>query len=242
MSKSNSATSVLNPSGDKMSWEQVLGLDDAALQSGALLEEGLKRLEEEYRENPEMLHGILWSLSQGVELLLKLTLWLFGEDEESIGRHHDIPALLDQLLPLVPHESLPPGRREFLEGDPLFRRLIEILGGYGGAGKYDPLDAAIGRTKRNAGEKSSTERWDQMGLDILDDNWLDFMQREPARFVDEYYPHLYRVVATSLALGVHSLWWLWVHGPTAEHGRRWHSSLTGAAWRRVSDLAMRSGS
>lgn len=241
MIKSNSATSALNLSGDKMSWEQVLGLDDSALQSGASLEKGLRLLEEDYRGEPETRNDILLNLSQGLELLLKLTLWLFGEDEESIGRDHKLPALRDQLLPLVPLESLPPGRREFLEGDPLFRQLIEILGGYGGAGKYKPLDAAIGRTKRNTGEKSSTERWDQMGLAILDADWLDLMQREPARFGDEYYPHLYRVVATSLALGVHSLWWLWVHGPTAEHGRRWHSSLTGVAWRRVSDLAMRSG-
>lgn len=242
MTKSNSATSALDPSGDKMSWEQLFGLHDSALQSGALLEEGLKRLEEEYRGSPEVLHGILLSLSQGVEHLLKLTLWLFGEDAESIGRHHDIPALLDQLLPLVQRESLPSGRREFLDGDPLFRQLMEILGGYGGAGKYHPLDTAIGRTRGNAGEKSSTERWDQMELDILDDDWLALMQSDPGRFHLRYYPHLYRAVATSLAVGVHSLWWLWVHGPTAEHGRRWHSSLTGAAWRRVSDLAMRSGS
>ena len=57
-----------------------------------------------------------------------------------------------------------------------------------------------------------------MKLDLRDDDWFKLMQSDPARFVDQYCPHLYRVVATSLALGVDSLWWLWAQGPTSERG------------------------
>ena len=81
-----------------------------------------------------------------------------------------------------------------------------------------------------------------MKLDLLDDDWFKLMQSDPARFVDQYYPHLYRVIGTSLALGVDSLWWLWAHGPTAERGRQWHGSVTGAAGRRVRHLVIQSGS
>ena len=135
-----------------MSGEQIVGLHNAALQSGSPLEEGLRCLEEDYRGELETRDDILHSLSLGLEVLLKLTLWLFGESGKSIGRSHNIPELLDQLLPLVPSGSMPPGRREFLESDPRFRELLEILGRYGGAGKYKALDAALERsTKRRAG-------------------------------------------------------------------------------------------
>ena len=227
-----------NQSAHTMSGSQIVGLHDSALQSGALLEEGLKRLEKDYRGEPEVAYDILWKLSQGLELLLKLTLWLVGEPARP---HHNIPAFLDQLLGLVPAEAMPYGRHEFLSRDKLFRELVEILGKFGGPGKYSALDAAVGRCTSNELEQSATELWEEMKLDLLDDDWFKLMQSEPARFVDEYYPHLYRVVATSLAVGVHSLWWLWVRGSAAERGRQWHPSLTGKAWRRVSDLALQSG-
>ena len=221
-----------------MSGAQIVGLHNSALQSGALLEEGLKRLEEDYRGEPEVAYDILWKLSQGVELLVKLTLQLAGEP---VARNHDIPDLLDRLLAAVAADAMPTGRHEFLKRDKRFRTLIEILGKFGGPGKYSSLDAAIGGATPKAGQQSAAELWEEMKLDLVDEDWFKLMQSEPARFVDEYYPHLYRVVATSLAVGVHSLWWLWVHGSTAERGRQWHPSLTGAAWGRVNDLAMRSG-
>ncbi len=222
-----------------MSGAQIVALHGSALQSGALLEQGLRRLEENYRGEPEVLYGILWNLSQGLEILLKLTLYLA---REQVGPTHDIPMLLDRLLQTVPAEAMPTGRHAFLGRDKLFRELIEILGKFGGSGKYSPLDAALGKNKGNGDEESPTEMWDEMALDLLDDDWYKLAESDPAGFYELYYPHLYRVVATSLAVGVHSLWWLWVRGPTAERGRQWHGSVTGEAWRRVNDLAMRSGS
>ena len=227
--------------GDAMSGEQIVGLHNAALQSGSPLEEGLRCLEEDYRGELETRDDILHSLSLGLEVLLKLTLWLFGESGKSIGRSHNIPELLDQLLPLVPSGSMPPGRREFLESDPRFRELLEILGRYGGAGKYKALDAALERSTSDAPDQSASEMWEEMKLDLLDDDWIELMQSDPARCSEEYYPYLYRVVATSLACGIHSLWWLWAHGPKAEQGRRWHVALTGEPGRRVNALAMKFG-
>jgi hypothetical protein len=221
-----------------MAGRQDVGMHNAALQSGSLLEEGLRSLEEDYRGEPETRDSILRDLSLGIEVLLKLTLRLFGESEKSIGRRHDIPALLDKLLPLVPSESMLIGRREFLEIDPRFRELLEILGKYGGAGKYTELDDALGRDATGASDRPASEMWEEMKLDLLDDEWFNLMKSDPGRFCQQYYPHLYRVVGTSLAYGVHSLWWLWTHGPQAEQGRRWHGSLTGGASRRVSALAM----
>lgn len=221
-----------------MSGVQIAGLSDSALQSGALLEEGLERLEKDYRGEPEVAYDILWRLSQGLELLLKLTLWLVGKPAD---RHHDIPSFLDQLLGVVSAEAMPPGRHQFLSRDDLFRELVEILGKFGGAGKCSALDAAVGRSTGDESEQTATELWEEMKLDLLDADWFTLMQSEPGRFVDEYYPHLYRVVATSLAVGVHSLWWLWVHGSTAGRGRRWHASLTGPAWHRVGDLVLQAG-
>ena len=221
----------------RMSGRQVVGLHGSALLSGALLEEGLKRLEEDYRGEEEVSYVILWHLSQGFELLLKLTLWLVGEQARP---NHDIPAFLDQMLGVVPPEAMPTSRREFLARDRLFGELVDILGKFGGPGKYSALDAALGKNARSESDQSATELWKEMKLGLLNDDSFKPMPSEPARF--EYYPHLYRVVATSLAVGVHSLWWLWVHGSTAERGRQWHPSLTGAAWRRVNSLAMRSGS
>ena len=239
MTKPNSATSALNPSGDERSLEQLFGLHDSALQSGALLEEGLRRLEEEYRGQPEVLYGILWNLSQGFELLLKLTLPLAGE---KAGPSHDIPKLLDQLLRAVPAEAMLRGRHEFLSRNKLFRELMELLGKFGGPGKYSSLDAAVGRSASGESDQSVTQMWDAMMLDLLDDDWLELAHLGPARFADRYHPHLYIVVATSLARGLVSLWRLWVHGPTAERGRTWHGTLTGEPWCRVSDLVMQSGS
>ena len=217
-------------------------MHDAALQSGSLLEAGLRRLEEDYRGEPETRDSILHDLSLGLEVLLKLTLRLFGESEKSIGRDHNIPELLDKLLPLVPSGSMPAGRHEFLEGDPRFRELLEMLGKYGGAGKYKALDAALERSTSDAPDQSASEVWEEIKLDLLDDgDWLELMQSDPGRFCQQYYPHLYRVVGTSLAYGVHSLWWLWANGPHAEQGRRWHVALTGEPGRRVNALAMKFG-
>ena len=221
--------------------KQIAGINDACLESGARLEEGLRRLEEDYHGNPETRNGILLDLSLGLELLLKLTLWLVGESEERIKPIHKIPALLDQLLARVPSGSMPPGRREFLESDPRFRELLEILGKYGGAGKYSALDDALGRDTTSASDESASEMWKEMELALLDDDWSNLMKSDPGHFWQQYYPHLYRVVGTSLAHGVHSLWWLWADGPQAEQGRRWHVALTGEPGRRVNGLAMKFG-
>ena len=75
-----------------------------------------------------------------------------------------------------------------------------------------------------------------MERDLLDDDGYEELQRNPRWLVERYYPHLYEVVATSLARGIHSLWWIWVNGPTAERGRKWHSGLTHAARHRVNRL------
>ncbi len=226
-----------NRPSDELSGEQVVGLHESALQCGALLEEGL-RLLEDYRGEPESRNAMLANLSQGFEHLLKLTLWLFDEDEQSIGRNHKIPALLDRLLRIVPPESMPPGRHEFLQHDRRFRELMQMLGKYGGAGKYDSLDAAIGRDTSNESDQSPSEMWEEMKLDLLDEDWFELMQRDPAGFSARFYTYLYEVVAASLAYGIHSLWWLWVHGSAAERGRQWHPALTNGPWHRVNMLTM----
>ncbi len=143
---------------DSISGGQIVGLHDSALQCGELLEGGFRQLEG-YKGELETRDAILASLARGFEHLLKLTLWLFDEDEESIGRHHSIPKLLDRLLQLVPAESMPPGRFEFLQGDNRFRHLMDMLGKYGGAGKYGALDAAIGRGSKSGTDLSPTEMW-----------------------------------------------------------------------------------
>ena len=222
---------------ESLSGDQIVGLHDSALLCGELLEEGLRQLDG-YQGAPETRDAILANLARGFEHLLKLTLWLFEESEESIGRHHSIPRLLDRLLQLVPAESMPPGRYEYLQGDDRFRDLMDMLGKYGGAGKYGALDAAIGRGSKSGADPSPSAMWEEMKLELLDDDWSDLMQRDPRQFTELYYPHLYEVVASSLAYGIHSLWWIWVHGPTSERGRRWHPALTGSAWRRVNGLAM----
>ena len=90
-----------------MPGKQDVGMHEACLESSARLEEGLRCLEEDYRGNSEMLSSILYDLSRGLELLLKLTLWLVGEGKESIQPSHKIPKLLDQLLARVPSGSMP---------------------------------------------------------------------------------------------------------------------------------------
>ena len=170
---------------------------------------------------------------------MKLTLQMAGAE---VSRSHDIPGLLDQVLAAFPPEAMPLGRHEFLERDKLFRELMEILGKFGGSGKYSALDAAVGRSAASDPDQPPLEMWEEMKLDILDDEWYDLLERDPAGFHVPYYPHLYEVVATSLARGIHSLWWLWAHGPTAEESRQWHPALTGAAGRRVTGLLLRSAS
>ena len=118
MTAQDSPTGSPNQATRTMSGAQIVGRHDSALQSGALLEKGLKRLAEEYRGEPEVLYDILWKLSQGLELLLKLTLSLDGEQ---VGRSHDIGNLLDRLLRAVPAHAMPTGRHEFLKRDRLFR-------------------------------------------------------------------------------------------------------------------------
>lgn len=218
-----------------LSGEQIVGLHDSALQCGAWLEDGLRHLEG-YRGEHETRNAILANLSQGLEHLLKLTLWLFDEHEQNIGRSHNIPTLLDHLLGVVAAESMPPSRHEFLRLDGRFRELVEMLGKYGGAGKYSALDAALGRTTDS---ESVSEAWEAMKMDLLDEEWLELMKRDPPGFSARFYPYLYEVVASSLAYGIHSLWWLWAKGPRAERGRQWHPALTNGAWQRVNKLSTR---
>ena len=220
-----------------LSGGQVVGIHDSALQCGAWLEEGL-RLLENYKGEPETRNAVLANLSQGFEHLLKLTLWLIGANERSIGRHHKVLAMLDYLLEIVPAESMPPGRYEFLKHDRRFRELLQMLGTYGGAGKYNALDVAIGRNTSSESDQSPAEMWEDVKRDLLDDDWYELMQHDPAQFSARYYPYLYKVVATSLAYAIHALWWLWVHGPQAERGRQWHPALRNGAWHRVNMLSM----
>ncbi len=215
-----------------MSGDQVIGLPSSTLQCGESLEEGF-RLLEEYRGEQETVQRILMNLSQGFEHLLKLTLWLIGEE---FPRNHDIPELLDAILPKVPEEWMPPGRHRLLKEDCRFRGLMAILGKYGGSGKYSFLDAATGASTKTTLDDSPTDMWKEMERDLLDDDGYEELQRNPRWLVERYYPHLYEVVATSLARGIHSLWWIWVNGPTAERGRKWHSGLTHAARHRVNRL------
>ena len=226
-----------NQSSIALPGEQIVGLHDSALQCGTSLEEGL-RLLENYTGEPETRNAILANLAQGFEYLLKLTLWLFRENAQSIGRHHNIPELLDRLLGIVPAESMPARRYEFLGHDRLFREFLQMLGKYGGPGKYNSLDAAIGRNTSSKSDQSAAEIWEDVNLGLLDGDWCDLAQRDPARFSARYYPQFYEVVAKSLAYGIHSLWWLWVHGPQAERGRQWHPALTNGAWHRVYTLSM----
>ena len=115
---------------------------------------------------------------------------------------------------------------------------MAILGKYGGSGKYSFLDAATGRSTNTPSGDSLTEMWEEMKREVADDNWLEAVQSNPRRFWEQYYPHLYKEVGTSLAYGIHSLWWIWVHGPTAKRGRQWHGGLTHAAWHRVNGLVL----
>ena len=56
---------------------------------------------EGYQGAPETRDAILTNLARGFEHLLKPTLWLLEESEESIGRHHSIPRLLDRRGPVI---------------------------------------------------------------------------------------------------------------------------------------------
>ena len=113
-----------------------------------------------------------------------------------------------------------------------------MLSKYGEVGKYNSLDAALGKTTNSESDQSVFEIWEEIKLDLLNEEWLGIMQGDPLGFSARYYPYLYEVVASSLAYGVHSLWWLWVHGPRAERGRQWHPALTNGAWQRVNKLSM----
>ena len=171
-----------------MSGDQVIGLHSSTLQCGESLEEGF-RLLEEYRGEQETLQRSLMNLSQGFEHLLKLTLWLIGEE---FPRNHDIPGLLDAILPEVPEEWMPPGRHRFLKEDCRFRGLMAILGKYGGSGKYSFLDAATGASTKTRLDDSPTDMWKEMERDLLDDDGYEELQRNPRWLVERYYPYLYR--------------------------------------------------
>lgn len=76
-----------------------------------------------------------------------------------------------------------------------------MFGTYGGSRKYHSLDAAIGRNTSIKSDQLATEEWEEVKLNLLDDNWCDFMHCDPARFSARYY--------------LTSTGWSLLHSPTA---------------------------
>ena len=215
---------------------QVISLVEETETAIELLDEGLRVIAEWDGGEDHRIRG-LFSMSQGFERLLKLTMTLIlrGEGAPPSSAHFKKKQYRHQLLPLF-DEILDKARAnadlmralrddiDFCASDKQLREMLDILGEFGESGRYHNLDVLLDGSSQ---ADDSMSRWDALAVAILneDSKWSQRMHADHALFSRTWYPHLAATQIGTLQRAARFLVRLWTLGPAQGEGKRFKGSL-----------------
>lgn len=197
-----------------------------------LLDEGIRSIAEWDGGEDNRIRG-LFSLSQGFERLLKLTMTLILYAE---GGHPSSKAFKKQyghrLLPLL-DDVLAKARADmdlmqrpalqadidFCASDKHLREMLDIFGEFGAGGRYHNLNVLLDSSSQ---ADDPMRRWDTLEKAIHEEDpeWFQLMQSDPAQWSRRWYPHLAATQTAILQRVARFLVRLWTLGPAQGEGKR----------------------
>ena len=217
---------------------QVMSLVEETETAIQLLDEGTRVIAEWDGSEDGRIRG-LFSMSQGFERLLKLTLMLilYGEGVQPSGeqfkkeyRHRLLP-LLDDILAkaradadLMQRPALR-GDIDFCATDKHLREMLDIFGAFGEKDRYHNLDVVL---DGHSSADDPMRRWEALETAIHseDPKWYRLMASDPALWSERWYPHLAATQIETLQRVARFLVRLWTLGPARADGQRLSGLLT----------------
>ena len=212
--------------------EQRFSLIEETETAITLLDEGIRAIAEWDGGKDRRIRG-LFSMSQGFERLLKLTMTLILSAE---GAHpsskdfkkqygHRLLPLLDDVLAKARADADLMQRAalradiDFCASDKHLREMLDIFGEFGEGGRYHNLDVVLDSSSR---ADDPMRRWDalEMALHGEDPKWFRLMESDPALWSERWYPHLAARQMEALQRAARFLVRLWTLGPARADGQR----------------------
>ena len=210
---------------------QVVSLVEETETALKLLDEGI-RVIAEWDGGEDGRVRSLFSLSQGFERLLKLTMTLIlrGEGAPPASTYfkkekyrHRLLTLFDEILDKARADSdvMQALRKDidFCASDKHLRDMFDILGEFGESGRYHNLDVIL---DGSSPADDSMSRWDDLALAILseDPQLSQQMHADQALFSQSWYPHLAARQVETLQRAARFLVRLWTVGPAQGEGKK----------------------
>ena len=222
---------------NELSSRQVVALVDETETAVKLLDEGLRVIAEWDGGEDHRIRG-LFSMSQGFERLLKLTMTLIlrAEGAPPSSAHfkhekyrHRLLALFDEILDKARANTdvmQALGKDiDFCSSDKHLREMLDILGGFGEAGRYHYLDVLLDGTSQ---ADDSMDRWCALEVAVLseDPKWSQRIHADDyALFSRTWYPHLAARQVGTIQRAARLLVTLWTLGPAQGEGKKYKGSL-----------------
>ena len=217
---------------------QVVSLVEETETAIKLLDEGIRVIAEWDGGEDGRIRG-LFSMSQGFERLLKLTMTLIlrGEGAPPPSAHfkqnkyrHRLLPLFDDILDKARANSDVMQRQalgediDFCGSDERLRDMLDILGEFGESGRYHNLDVIL---DDSSPADDSMRRWDALAVAILseDPKWSQQMHADQALFSQSWYPHLAARQVGTLQRAARFLVRLWTLEPAQREGKKFKGSL-----------------
>ena len=211
---------------------QVVSLIEETETAITLLDEGIRAIAEWDGGKDRRIRG-LFSMSQGFERLLKLTMTLILSAE---GAHpsskdfkkqygHRLLPLLDDVLAKARADADLMQRAalradiDFCASDKHLKEMFDIFGEFGERGRYHNLDVVLDSSSQADDPMS---RWDalEMAFHGEDPEWYRLMESDPALWSERWYPHLAAKQVETLQRAARFLVRLWTLGPARADGQR----------------------
>lgn len=213
--------------------EQRISLIEETETAITLLDEGIRAIAEWDGGEDRRIRS-LFSMSQGFERLLKLTMTLILSAEgahpsskdfkQKKYRHLLLPLLDDILAKAIADADLMKRQAlrddiDFCASDKHLREMLGIFGEFGEGGRYHNLDVVLDSSSRTDDPMS---RWEalEMALHGEDPKWLRLMESDPALWSKRWYPHLAARQVETLQRAARFLVRLWTLGPAQSEGKR----------------------
>lgn len=220
-----------------LSTDQLFSLIDEMDTAIALLDEGIRIIAQwEGGEDRRIL--ALFSMSQGFERLLKLTmtLILYCEGVQPSSKvfkkkyGHRLLLLLDDVLDKARADAdlmQRPALRDdidFCASDEHLREMLDILGKFGEGDRYYNLDVVL---DGHSPADDPMRRWEALETAVHDEDpkWDRLVGSDPALWSERLYPHLAAKQIATLQRAARFLVRLWTLGPARADGQRFSGRL-----------------
>ena len=212
---------------------QVVSLVEETETAIKLLDEGIRVIAAWDGGEDDRIRG-LFSMSQGFERLLKLTMTLIlrGEGAPPSSTHfkkrkyrHRLLPLLDDILAKARVDAELMKRQalrddiDFCASDRHLREMFDIFGEFGEGGRYHNLDVLLDSSSQ---ADDPMRRWEALEKAIHDEDakWFQLMRSDPALWSERWYPHLAARQVETLQRVARLLVRLWTLGPARADGQR----------------------